>query len=687
LSEGLEDLNAKDAEKRRRGRKEIIRALCGLPLRSSRLNFWSNFLLLLMLCYCARGNPLAPKTESLPSSSETLVYASFFAPDSPNTLVRADTGQPWTALVGTWGTRRYQAYLSASSGDGNCATVLDAGIADANISVQLNDVNGASAKGIVFRATDANNFFFARGFETNIQVFRKKAGALVQLGAYAGGIAEGDVLAVELFGPRIIVKQNGITRLTLTDTFQQKATRHGLFADSSTPGFKHFVVEPGGTLTTDWVRVLGPKPYQIFQRDASGRANITVTGIFQGRPAAIEARWNGGRWQTLVEHPAGMLFDGSLLNQNAGQGILEVRFADNPSVFWRQRYIGIGDVYLIAGQSNAEGRIVEPQFYKHAALRASVFDQQNRWREAYDPTDTSFTNQYSVWPLLATKIMSASGIPVGFITTGQGATGLVAPGAAPWTRPGWAYAACLTSVRNSRTSGLKAILWYQGETDATSPVMTEAQYRDALKKLRRDLSADLGLGQLPLITAQLAYFHSNGTTETAASLNAVRLAQADPQDSLIFTGPILYDLNISEASGGDGQHIRTPAHAQVEAARWWQALKPLFYGGTEARGPRMRSLRKVDPSHIDVAWTLSAGPLRLSDTSGAGWRVTDESGPLRITAARLRDANTIRLTLERDMSGRTSVSWANYNDAVGVALTDSSADALPAEPFIERAVP
>jgi hypothetical protein len=642
-----------------------------------------------MLCFCAQGDSLilSPGARPLQSSSETLVYASFFAPDSTGTLVRADTGQSWTTLVGAWGTRRYQAYLSAPSGDGNCAAVLDAGVADANISVQLKDSNGGSAQGIAFRATDADNFFFARGFNTNIQVFKKQAGTLVQLGDYAGGIVEGDVLAVELIGPVIVVKQNGIVRLRLTDSFNQRATRHGLFADSSSVSFKHFVVERTRASATDWVRVLSPQPYQIFQRDATGRATITIKGIFQGRPTAIEARWNGGRWQAIADHPSGESFNGSLTNQSAGQGILDVRFADNPAVFWRQRYVGIGDVYVIAGQSNAEGRIVAPQFYRHESLRAGVYDQQNRWREAYDPTDASFTNQYSVWPLLATKIMSATGVPVAFITTGQGATGLVA-GGAPWTMPGAAYTECVASVRGSGAGAVKAVLWYQGETDANSPAMTEAQYRAALKKLRGDLSADLGLAHLALVTAQLAYFHSAGSTETAASLNAVRQAQADPQDPYIFTGPILYDLDISEASDGDGQHIRTPAHAQAEAARWWRVLKHLFYGGAEGRGPKILYVRRVGPAHIDVAWTLNAGPLRLSKTNGAGWRVIDGGGPVRVTAAMVWTNNiTIRLRLERPLRGRARVSWANYNDAVGVALTDSSEDALPAEPFIDRAVP
>jgi hypothetical protein len=314
-----------------------------------------------------------------------------------------------------------------------------------------------------------------------------------------------------------------------------------------------------------------------------------------------------------------------------------VRFTNNHAAFWRQRYVGIGDVYLVAGQSNAEGRITAPQFYSHETLRAGVYDQQGRWREAYDPTDASFNEgQNSVWPLLATRIMGATGLPVAFITAGQGATGLVASGAS-WSKPNSSYAACVANVLGSGVNGLKAVLWYQGETDANYTAMTETQYRNALQTLRSDLSSDLNLSSLTLVTAQLAYFHSS---ETRESLDAVRLAQANAQDSHIFLGPVLYDLDVSVAGGGDGQHINTPAHAQIEATRWWRALNSLFYGGPrgQGRGPQLKSLSKVDPTHIDVAWTVSAGPLLPANPSTTGWRVVDSEQDVRSQSWRYRPA-------------------------------------------------
>jgi hypothetical protein len=149
--------------------------------------------------------------------------------------------------------------------------------------------------------------------------------------------------------------------------------------------------EPGARFSepaivkTGWIHLNSPQPYQIYQRDSNDRADLQIKGTYGGTPTVIEARYNHGDWQTIDAAPTDGKFSGIMRAQSAGQGTLEVRFANDTAVKRRQRYVGIGDVYLVAGQSNAEGRITEPQFYYHPTLRAAVFDQAGNWREAYDP--------------------------------------------------------------------------------------------------------------------------------------------------------------------------------------------------------------------------------------------------------------------------------------------------------------
>jgi hypothetical protein len=336
-------------------------------------------------------------------------------------------------------------------------------------------------------------------------------------------------------------------------------------------------------------------------------------------------------------------------------------------------------VFLVAGQSNAEGRITAPQSYSHPRLRASVYDQTIGWRDGYDPTDSSLPNEYSVWPLLATKIMAATNVPVAFITSAEPQTGLIGDGGT-WAKGGPTYEKCLRMLRDSGLSSVRAVLWYQGESDANIPSMTQTQYADALLLMRRNLSADLGW-PLKLMTAQIAYMHTDTSKETRASVDAVRLAQstAADKDANVLMGPVLYDLNISTVAGGDGVHIQTPEHAQIEAARWWYMLNLYFFGGRPGRGPRCKSAT-ADGRSIDVSFINPTGSLQAQAGIEAGWRAIDAHGARRVVSAVIRDGSIVRLSLDQTVSGRTEVFWASYNDAVGLSLTDRTVDALPAEP-------
>jgi hypothetical protein len=50
-------------------------------------------------------------------------------------------------------------------------------------------------------------------------------------------------------------------------------------------------------------------------------------------------------------------------------------------------------------------------------------------------------------------------------------------------------------------------------------------------------------------------------------------------------------------------------------------------------------------------------------------------------SALVRDGSAVRLTVDQPLSGKIQISWASYNDAVGLSLTDGNPEALPAEPF------
>ncbi len=624
------------------------------------------------------GSVAAPQ-----ASVEPLAYASFFQSDNASSLPVLETGQQWTVLQGIWGTTRYMAYSSAVvQGSVGSAAYVDVGTSSYNAEVTIDSV-GAGSAGLTFSIADVNNRMILRASARGTEFLRSAAGIHAILASDSTPLQSGDVLQVERSSGQYVVRLNKKVIITVTDSFNSASTKVGIHSDHPLARLKHFTVDAAPT-TTDYVTIASPSHYQIFQRNAAGKADIPVSGSYTGACSAIEARYTGhsSDWTLLTLSPDNT-FRGTLVNQNQGQGNVEVRCSSNPAAIDRKRYVGVGDVFLVAGQSNAEGRITSPQFYTHPTMRAGVFDQSGKWREAYDPTDSSLADQYSIWPLLATKIMASQQVPVAFITTAEGSTGLLGNGGT-WTKPQGSFNGCVDAVRRSGINGLKAVLWYQGETDAVLALTSPDQYEQPLKKFRADLSTELGFDALKLVAAQIGYVDTIDSTESRVSMDAVRLGttQAWESDEHIIAGPVLYDLDLSMGAGGDGVHILTPAHGEVEAERWWHMLSFHFYGGTEGRGPRFAHAHQVDGTHVDVGFNLAAGSLQPSEPPVKGWRVVDASGESKVVAARLQNPTTVRLTLEQPLIGPVQISWASYNDAVGSTLTDSSVTAMPAEPFV-----
>lgn len=650
------------------------------------------------------SNEDSAQTFALPHEPE--VYASFFAEDSDTDLPDTETGETWVQLLGDWGIDQYQARLVTSEGDTENVAYIETGQADCNLQVQVTKFGINATAGIAFRVTNVNNRYFARLNSTgSVQLFKEVAGSITGLGSWSGTMTSGDWIRVELSGTSIKVKHNGVVRISVTDSFNQTATKHGLHCDEvALTRMKHFSMDQETNNDTDWVTVSTPHPFQIFQRDGSDLADIPISGSFSGSPAAIEAQFAGQGWATIDASPGGGTFSGTLSAQLAAQGYLEVRFTNDHTTIWRVPYVGVGDVFLVIGQSNAEGRLFNHQYYTHASLRAGVFAEDDVWREAFDDTDSDAeatdggATHGSVWPLLATEIMAEADVPVAFITVGHGDTALqVSP--ADWAQGNTRYNLAVAQVAASGANGLKAILFHQGEFDANTPAsVNQAAYEQAVKDLQTDLSTDLGFGNLPLVIAQIAYWHTPGglTHETRASVDAVRIAQslAADTDSDVVLGPVLYDLDISENMSicgpfycQDGRHIMTDAHAQIVADRWWHTLKFLFYGGSEGRGPQFLSATRVDSTHIDVQFTLSGSAhLMAGSPPTTGWKLS--GGPTAVSAATRQSNDTVRLTVTGGsvVAGTTKVSWASYNDAVGQVLTDNTADAMPAEPFVDKTV-
>jgi hypothetical protein len=315
------------------------------------------------------------------------------------------------------------------------------------------------------------------------------------------------------------------------------------------------------------VQASTPSPFQVIQRNSSGEADIAIAGTYQGTPSAIEARYNGGSWEVIDASPAGGTFSGTLEDQPEGQGLLEFRYSGDISIMGSVANVGIGDVYICAGQSNMSGRGTSNQSYSHATLKACLFGNDYQWKQLVDPYDSasgqidtvsSDTATGSFIPLLATLLMDSESVPVAFIPAAKGGTAITAhlPGADHQDRS-TLYGSMV--YRALQAGGVKAVLWWQGESDVISGV-SQATYNGHMDTIANAVDADLGV---KLIPAKL-----QNITQDETAVNAA-IGEAWSDNANVLTGPDLFTVV------NDGLHVISSAALQDAAERWAAILLAL----------------------------------------------------------------------------------------------------------------
>lgn len=316
------------------------------------------------------------------------------------------------------------------------------------------------------------------------------------------------------------------------------------------------------------ITLTSPANHQVFQRSGT-TGTIVVSGTNHDTgPHSIEASWNGGGYVTIgTAVAANATFSGSLSAQPQGAGTLTVRFVDTPSTFIQATNVGVGDVFLIMGQSNGLGQGSSNQAYFSESRKASEFGKDYLWKELVDPTgdntgqvDPVGTGQGggSVWPIVATNFLANVKIPIGIINRCEGGTTISQwqPGPDHQDR-GTLYGSAVHAA--IACGGVKGVPWWQGESDAAT---LQATYQAALATIAATIHADLGCKLMPCkLQDGTSYPTVNGA-----------IAAEWASDANVLTGPDLSDLQ------GDGLHLLLNGPIQEAAARWWMALAAAFYG-------------------------------------------------------------------------------------------------------------
>jgi hypothetical protein len=236
-------------------------------------------------------------------------------------------------------------------------------------------------------------------------------------------------------------------------------------------------------------KIVSPMPYQVLQREGF---NPLLAPVNQPKETArgwadVPIVWStgdksAGEWEARVvpwEHAFGQGVDWTKLKVAADAGTqrstlrvpaggwyrLELRPIGAQQSLTIQPF-GIGEVFLIAGQSYAGGHNDENLKVTEPERRVAAFNwREDKWQICDDPVP-HVGPKGTLWPALGDLLVPLLQTPVGFVNASVGGTST-----RQWAVDGPLFNDMVTAGK--KTEKFRAVLWQQGESDVIDKTPTD----------------------------------------------------------------------------------------------------------------------------------------------------------------------------------------------------------------------
>jgi hypothetical protein len=254
--------------------------------------------------------------------------------------------------------------------------------------------------------------------------------------------------------------------------------------------------------------------------------------------------------------------------------------ATNPVVPTASSYTGQGippefqgklKLFILAGQSNMSGRGKVPASLQKTNPKVFVFGNDYQWKLAVEPIDSpagqldtiseDLDAGFSPAMSFAEKLLeSEPGILIGLIPCAKNSTSISA-----WnrdTRVTTLYGSCLNRIQQASQMGTPAgILFYQGETDASDPLLYPTKgiiptdlWAGKFGGMVQNWRADLGSPNLPVVFAQLA---THGDPKSFINWEAIK----QQQESVNL--PFCRMVTTDDLTVVDGVHLSIESYQEL----------------------------------------------------------------------------------------------------------------------------
>jgi len=300
-----------------------------------------------------------------------------------------------------------------------------------------------------------------------------------------------------------------------------------------------------------------PADFQVFQRTSRTEGQIIVAGHLPREiegPATVvlETRLAGAGlrtepdWRKLATiKPGKKEFHAELTARGGGWFQLQIRIRRDEAILGEVavEHVGVGEVFVIVGQSNSANHGEEKQQTRTGLVAAF---SGTGWTLANDPQPGASGSGGSFMPPFGDALVDRFHIPIGIVAAGVGATsvrewlpkGTQFPNPptitnhvtelpeGEWESNGDLFDQFVNRLKQLGPHGFRAVLWHQGESDSNQQDATRTLagplYEKFLTQLIRDSRREVGW-DVPWFVAQASYQNpeNNGSPSIRAAQEAL----------------------------------------------------------------------------------------------------------------------------------------------------------------------
>jgi sialate O-acetylesterase len=435
----------------------------------------------------------------------------------------------------------------------------------------------------------------------------------------------------------------------------------------------------------------GMTDYQVFQRDANNQAGVSFSGTYQKAGSGkLRARVTDNQtslivldWQEAGSY-SGHTFQGTIKSIPVGGPYeIELAFSDasakeNQSYF--VRHILVGDLWILAGQSNMQG-IGELANVEEPSIRVGSYGFDEKWNIASDPLHWLLDSIDPVhhlglagkdleeqrisakkWSVtgaglglpFAKEMVRLTGIPIGLIPCAHGGTSMDQWDPAKKDQGGNSLYGSMYRRFLAAGGKVKGVLWYQGEADCSA--QAAQLFHDKFTAFVAAVRGDFHNPDMPFYFVQLGRY-INGTDNTY--WNDIR----ELQRLCGLEIPNCRMVAVIDLDMDDPIHVCTDGHKRLGKRLANLALKDLFDHEELSYGPQLDSVLPVPFRFPRFRLTFKEVNGKLSAAGRAsGFSIRDSKGNdmrLIYKTAISADGKTIDIFL-REQPGPNAALWYGY---------------------------